>query len=98
MAKVAAAIRARLRDETDLDVLQSYETLWELEFQSHPPTEHEAVRKWVSGDLQRLETAVPAPDAEFQSFLIRGYKLSAALGRNGASQGRSPAQGISQVE
>jgi thiol-disulfide isomerase/thioredoxin len=77
MAKVAAAIRARLRNETDLDVLQSYETLWGLDFQSHPPTEHEAVRKWVSGDLQRLETAVPAPDAAFQSALIRGYKLSA---------------------
>ena len=78
MAKVVTAIRARLHDETDLDILRSYETLWELEFQSRPPTEHEAVRKSVSGDLQRLETAVPAPDAEFQSFLLRGYKLSAA--------------------
>ena len=78
MAKVAAAIRTRLRDETDLDVLRSYQTLWELEFQSRPPTEHEAVRKSVSGDLQRLEAAVPAPDSEFQSSLISGYKLSGA--------------------
>ena len=45
MAKVATAIRARLHDETDLDILRSYETLWELEFQSRPPTEHEACPK-----------------------------------------------------
>jgi thiol-disulfide isomerase/thioredoxin len=78
MAKVATAIRARLRDETDLDVLQSYEILWALEFQAHPPTEHEALRQQVSDDLKRLETVVPAPDAEFQGFLVRGYKQSAA--------------------
>lgn len=78
MAKVATAIRARLRDETDPAVLQSYETLWGLEFQTRPPTEHEAVRQRVSDDLKRLETVVPAPDAEFQRFLIGGYKQSAA--------------------
>jgi len=80
MAKVAAALRARLREETDPDVLQSYETLWGLEFQTSPPTDHEAVRRRVSDDLKRLETVVPAPNAEFQSFLIRGYKQSAASG------------------
>jgi thiol-disulfide isomerase/thioredoxin len=78
MARVATAIRARLRDETDPADLQSYETLWGLEFQTRPPREHEALRKWVSDDLKHLETVVPAPDAEFQSFLIRGYKQSRA--------------------
>jgi thiol-disulfide isomerase/thioredoxin len=78
MAKVAVAIRARLRDETDPAVLQSYETLWGLEFRTLPPTEHEALRHRVSDDLQRLEKVVPAPDAEFQSLLISGYKQSGA--------------------
>jgi thiol-disulfide isomerase/thioredoxin len=78
MAKVAAAIRARLRNETGPGVLQSYETLWGLEFRTRPPTEHEALRQRVSDDLQRLEKVVPAPDAEFQAFLIQGYKESGA--------------------
>jgi len=78
MAKVEVAIRARLRDETDPAVLQSYETLWGLEFRALPPMEHEALRRRVSDDLQRLEKVVPAPDAEFQSFLISGYKQSSA--------------------
>ena len=78
MAKVAVAIRGRLRDETEPAVLQSYETLWALEFRALPPTEHEALGRRVSNDLQRLEKVVPAPDAEFQSLLIRGYKQSGA--------------------
>jgi hypothetical protein len=76
MAKVATAIRARLRDETEPAVLQSYETLWGLEFRTHSPMDHEAVRQRVSDDLKRLERVVPAPDAEFQRFLIGGYKQS----------------------
>ncbi|MGA8765337.1 MAG: hypothetical protein WB562_20900, partial [Candidatus Sulfotelmatobacter sp.] len=78
MAKVAVAIRARLRDETDPAVLLSYETLWGLEFRTLPPTEHEALRRRVSDDLKRLEAVVRAPDAEFQAFLISGYKQSSA--------------------
>ena len=78
MAKAASAIRARLRDETDPADLQSYETLWALEFLSRPPTEHDALRERVSDDLKHLETIVPAPGAEFQSLLIRGYKQSNA--------------------
>jgi len=78
MAKVASAIRARLRDETEPDVLQSYQTLWALEFRAFPPAEHEALRRRVSDDLQHLEKVVPDPDAEFQAFLISGYKQSSA--------------------
>src|SRR5207237_3050132 len=78
MAKVAVAIRARLRDETEPARLQAYETLWGLEFRALPPTEHEALRQRVSDDLKRLEKVVPAPDAEFQRFLIGGYKQSSA--------------------
>jgi len=78
MAKVASAIRARLRDETDPANLQSYKTLWTLEFLSRPPIEYDALRERVFDDLKRLETVVPAPSAEFQSFLIGGYKQSNA--------------------
>ena len=78
MAKVAAALRARLRDETEPGVLASYETLWALEFRALPPTAHDALRRRVTDDLQRLEKVVPSPDAEFQAFLISGYKQSSA--------------------
>jgi thiol-disulfide isomerase/thioredoxin len=78
MAKVAAALRTRLGDESESAVLQSYETLWGLEFRTRPATEHPALRRRVSDDLQRLEKVVPAPDAEFQAFLISGYKQSGA--------------------
>jgi thiol-disulfide isomerase/thioredoxin len=76
--KVAVALRARLEKETDPKRLEDYATLWGLEFRTHPPAEHDALRAQVTRDLARLEKVHPRGDAEWQSFLIDGYKESGA--------------------
>ena len=77
-ARVAAALRARLATETEPKRLEAYSTLWGLEFRTHPPQEHEGLRKQVAADLKRLETLNPKPDAEWYAFLKDGYKQSGA--------------------
>jgi thiol-disulfide isomerase/thioredoxin len=76
--KVAAALRTKLEKETDPKQLRDYETLWGLEFRTRPPSEHDALRKQVALDLQRLESLNPKGDAAWQVFLIKGYKQSGA--------------------
>lgn len=76
--RVAVALRARLAKETDPTRLQDYATLWGLEFRSHPPQEHDALRKQVAADLKRLESMNPKPDAQWLAFLKDGYKQSGA--------------------
>lgn len=76
--KVAAALRTKLEKETDPKHLRDYETLWGLEFRTRPPAEHDALRKQVALDLKRLESLDPKGDAEWQAFLIKGYKQSGA--------------------
>ncbi|HTW49172.1 MAG TPA: TlpA disulfide reductase family protein [Acidobacteriaceae bacterium] len=77
-AKVAAALRPLLEKETAPDELKDYTFLWSLEFRTHPPQDHPAVRQQVAADLKRLETIEPHPDAEWMSFLIDGYRQSGA--------------------
>lgn len=72
--KVSAALRTRLASETDPDLLQRFENVWNLDFKAHPPAEHEQVRKQVAADLQRLESLQPKPDDRFLELLISGYK------------------------
>jgi len=76
--RVAAALRTRLTSETDPDRLKDYETLWGLEFRSHPPQEHAALRQQIAQDLKRLEALNPKPDASWVAFLKTGYKQSGA--------------------
>jgi len=77
-AHVAAALRARLAKETDPKRLREYATLWGMEFRTHPPQEHDALRKQVASDLQRLESVNPSPDAGWLILLRDGYKQSGA--------------------
>ena len=77
-ARAAAALRARLAQETNPKRLKDYATLWGLEFRSHPTPEHDALRKQVAEDLKRLESMNPKPDAEWLAFLKDGYKQSGA--------------------
>ena len=77
-ARVAAAVRTRLATETDARRLRDYETLWGLEFRTHPPQEHGALRKQMAEDLKRLESLNSSPDAEWLVFLKNGYKQSGA--------------------
>ncbi len=77
-AKVAKELRPQLEKETDPEKLKNYEYLWSLEFRTHPPQEHPALRKQVAADVKRLETLQPHPDAEWMNFIINGYKQSGA--------------------
>ena len=65
--RVAEALRARLTNESDPRRLRAYETLWALEFRTHPPEEQDAVRKQVAADLERLAPLQEKPDAEWSS-------------------------------
>jgi thiol-disulfide isomerase/thioredoxin len=74
-ARVAAALRERLASEEDAETLRGYETLWGLEFKTRPPKEHDAVRKQVARDLERLARLAPAkPDAGWSALIIAGHK------------------------
>jgi len=76
--RVAKTLRASLTKATDPERLEDYEALWAIEFRSHPPQEHDAVRKQVLADLKRIEFINPKPDSEWLAFLIRGYQQSGA--------------------
>jgi thiol-disulfide isomerase/thioredoxin len=76
--KVAVALRARLEQDRDPKRLEDYAILWGLEFRTRPPAEHDALRKQIARDLRRLESLNPKGDAEWQAFLIKGYKQSGA--------------------
>lgn len=74
----AVALRAKLVKENDPKQLNSYSTLWTLEFQMRKPQEYDAERQRIAGDLARMEKIHPKGDAEWQALLIKGYKQSGA--------------------
>ena len=76
--RVAEAVRARLVKETDPERLKDYETLWSLEFRTRPALEHDAVRKQMAADLDRLEGLNANHDAAWLVFLKDGYKQAGA--------------------
>lgn len=76
--KVASGLRSYLEAQSDFDLLVGYETLWALEFQTHPPIDFPSLRKQVAEDLKRIESLNTKQDANFQAFLIRGYRQSGA--------------------
>jgi thiol-disulfide isomerase/thioredoxin len=77
-ARVAAALRSRLAGEIEPRRLAAYDTLWALEFRTHPPKEHDALRQQVRADLKRLEAVNPKPDAAWLVFLKDGYMRGGA--------------------
>ena len=76
--KVAVALRARLEKETDAKPLEDYSTLWGLEFRTHSPAEHDALRAQIARDLDRLRNLHPDGNAEWQAFLVKGTQQSGA--------------------
>lgn len=76
--RVAAALRASLAKATDPERLRQYASVWGIEFRTHPPREHAALRKQVAEDLKRVESLNPKPDVLWVSFLKQGYKQSGA--------------------
>jgi thiol-disulfide isomerase/thioredoxin len=77
-ARVAADLHKRLTAETDPEELKQYETLWGLEFRTHPPQEHPALRQQVAADLKRVEALNSKPDGAWTAFMRKGYKQSGA--------------------
>ena len=76
LPKVAADLRARLEKERDPKRLEDYSTLWGLEFRTRLPAEHGALRTQIGLDLKRMKRLHPNGDAEWQAFVINGYKQS----------------------
>jgi len=76
IAKQAAALRERLTTETDPDLLRSWEHAWNLEFKARPVQEHEALRKQIAADLERLETISTSKDDRWAGFLVSGYRMA----------------------
>jgi thiol-disulfide isomerase/thioredoxin len=77
-ARVAADLRKRLTAETDPEELKQYETLCGLEFRTHPPQEHAALREQVVADLKRVQALNSKPDAAWIAFVRKAYKQSGA--------------------
>ena len=80
IASVAAALRKHLDAATGEPDRNAWESLWSLEFKSHPLAGHPAVRKQIAADLARLE-ALPASDSSSKPdevawliFLRGGYQ------------------------
>ncbi len=81
-AEITAAIRARLEKDTRPPRAQDWQRLWGLEFRSHPPQEHAALRKRVAEDLKILEARKTSPDDRWLLFLRDGYKQAGASGES----------------
>lgn len=78
VAKTVVALRAELAQQTDPKLLEDYQILWQREFLTRPPSEHDAERAQVQQDLDRLKKLVPHGDAQWRLFLISGYELAGA--------------------
>lgn len=78
MAKTAIALRADLAQQTDPKRLEDYQILWQREFLTRPPGEHDAERALIREDLQRLDKLVQNGDAQWRLFLISGYEQAGA--------------------
>ena len=74
-AAIAKRLRARLDAESTPDP-EEYELLWSLEFRSHSPAEHAAIRKQVAQDVAR--SLVAKPDKHGMEILLAGVKQSRA--------------------
>lgn len=69
----AAPLRERLTKETDVNLLEAWNSVWSLEFKAHPQAEHAQVRKQVAADLTRLGRLPES--AALLSFLADGYEI-----------------------
>jgi hypothetical protein len=74
-ARFAAQLRARLVKEKDLDLLPGWGTVWNLEFKAHPPNEHDAVRKQIHADLERLQRGLQPRDVRWLQTLYAYNQL-----------------------
>jgi thiol-disulfide isomerase/thioredoxin len=78
VTKTTVTMRAELAKQTDPRRLEDYQILWQREFLTRPPNEHDAERAQIRHDLDLLQTVVPHGDAHWRLFLISGYQLAGA--------------------
>ncbi len=71
----AAKLRSMLASRSDPEAVGAYRTLWSLEFNLHPPSEYEPLRKQVGQDLARIRQLKLEDKRQWYSALEEGYKL-----------------------
>jgi hypothetical protein len=71
----AAKLRALLQSRNDAESVSAYRTLWSIEFKAHPASEHEALRRQVGQDLERLRQLKLEDKRQWYEALEDGYKL-----------------------
>lgn len=74
LLQVATAVRKRMEAEDAPYLRATWTALWTMEFKAHPPTEHDAVRKQIAQDLERLEQSPMRHNLEWITFLRGGYQ------------------------
>jgi hypothetical protein len=74
--KIAPQFRRLLETRTDPDALWEYQTLWSLEFKSHPSSDYAALRKQVASDLARIRPLNLKNDVRWWYVLSQGYQLA----------------------
>ncbi len=72
----AGGLRALLENRTDADAVGAYQTLWSLEFRTHPPSEYPSLRKQVAKDLERIRALNLSKSQQWYEALQDGYKLA----------------------
>jgi thiol-disulfide isomerase/thioredoxin/tetratricopeptide (TPR) repeat protein len=74
LKKIAAGLRARLDRETEINLMQAYTTLWEVELRSVPPSKQDELKKTIAGDLAKLR-GLPDPNRQtWNQMLLNAYK------------------------
>jgi hypothetical protein len=101
LTKSTDRLRRILQERHDIDSASAYSTLWLLEFRVKPAREHDALRKQVAEDLNKLRAMDPGKGPTLYSVLRQGYKL--AGDQEGAKWAadqmrKAPGAGISAVQ
>lgn len=71
----AAHLRKAIGERTDLEAIWNYQTLWSLEFESHPRSEYDGLRKQVATDVARIRALNRESDFSWWYTLAQGYQL-----------------------
>jgi thiol-disulfide isomerase/thioredoxin len=75
-ANYAGKLRTILEKRTDPDAVGGYQTLWEMEFKTHPSSEYAVLGKQVAHDLERLRKLNLEDNRDWYGTLEDGYKLA----------------------
>jgi thiol-disulfide isomerase/thioredoxin len=74
MRSIAAGIRARLEPETEINLMQAYNTLWTLELRTVPPSKQDDLKKTIAKDLEKLRGLKDPNRQTWNQMLLNAYK------------------------